>query len=639
VDPNGSSRRALHQLFEEELQYLQELGSEFAKVHPKIAGRLAWETKDTEVADPYVQRLRESFAFMSARVRQKLEGEFPKFTQHLLECLYPGALEPIPSMAVVRMEPELSEGSLNDGVVVPRGAALRSAPVRGQQSTCDFRTGHDVRLWPVDVAELEYRTLNGSAAGTPLPALPEIRSGAARAAIRLRLRTTTGVRFNQLPLERLLLHFPVSRPSCFKLHELVSGSTICIVPMTSLGAAPSSGEPIRWPSVRPIGFDEEHALLPSSPRGFSAFRRIQEYAVLPARFLFVELLGLGPAVRAAAATELELWIVLGQSDANLVTAVNAADVALHCTTAINLFAQRTDRVPLNDREYEYHLVPDRARPGDLEIVAVTKVTGHGDSGAAPIEFEPLYGTRDRRRRRGSAYFTVRRVPRLLSERESSDGSGSGYTGSEVYVSIVDQEEAPYRADLRQLAVEALCTNRDLALRLPPPGTGKTDFTIVSGAPVRAIRTLAGPTDPRPAPAESRSAWNLIGQLSNNHLGWIEAEGGAGAAVVSELLGLMASSSTDAGGREREGIRSVTSRPVVRRLTENGATAWVRGHEVTLTFADAAFAGGSAYLLASVLEHLLGRQTSINSFVQVVARTLERGEIGRWPARSGERRAW
>ena len=45
--------------------------------------------------------------------------------------------------------------------------------------------------------------------------------------------------------------------------------------------------------------------------------------------------------------------------------------------------------------------------------------------------------------------------------EARAGSRSGYVGSEVFLALVDAKQAPYSADLRQLSVRALCTNRDL----------------------------------------------------------------------------------------------------------------------------------------------------------------------------------
>ncbi len=61
--------------YNRELQYMREMGGEFAEEFPKIAGRLGLNA--FECADPYVERLLEGFAFLAARVQLKVDAEFP----------------------------------------------------------------------------------------------------------------------------------------------------------------------------------------------------------------------------------------------------------------------------------------------------------------------------------------------------------------------------------------------------------------------------------------------------------------------------------------------------------------------------------------------------------------------------------
>src|SRR5438128_1904377 len=143
--------------YERELRYLREVGAEFARDFPKIAGRLALE--EFTCADPYVERLLEGFAFLSARVNLKLDAEFPRLTQSLLQTIYPQYLSPTPSMCVVQFEPEMGDPSLAEGFHVPREAtSIRSLLGRGERTSCEYRTAHDVKLYPVVVEEAQYAT-------------------------------------------------------------------------------------------------------------------------------------------------------------------------------------------------------------------------------------------------------------------------------------------------------------------------------------------------------------------------------------------------------------------------------------------------------------------------------------------------
>jgi type VI secretion system protein ImpG len=249
-------------------------------------------------------------------------------------------------------------------------------------------------------------------------------------------------------------------------------------------------------------------------------------------------------------------------------------------------------------------------------------------------FLPFYAVRDPSRHgREKAYYIVRREPRLLSSEQRRSGTRSNYIGSETFISLVDGRQAPYRKDLRQLGVRALCTNRDLPLFMDLGG-GKTDFTLAESTPVSTIRCLAGPSRPRASFAYDQKAWRLISQLSLNYLSL--SEQGEGAAALRELLRLYGDDQKDALQLQIEGLRKVSSRACTRRLPLPGPIAFGRGLEIILEFDENAFRGTGVFLLGAVFERFLARYVSINSFTETVIRTSERGEIMRWKARPGRR---
>src|SRR5258708_25935801 len=179
--------------YSQELQHVREMGSEFAQVFPKVAARLGLET--FECADPYVERLLEGFSFLAARVQMKIDAEFPRFTQHLAELVYPHYLAPTPSMVVVEMQPDMTHPSLADGFAVARGTALHGT-LDGESSTrCEFRTGHALTLWPIGLVEARIVTYTGA-----LPGVEHALPAGVKAALRLRLRAASGLTFNRLGL-------------------------------------------------------------------------------------------------------------------------------------------------------------------------------------------------------------------------------------------------------------------------------------------------------------------------------------------------------------------------------------------------------------------------------------------------------
>jgi len=612
--------------YNQELLHLREMGREFAQEFPKVAGRLGLE--GLECADPYVERLLEGFAFLAARVHLKLDAEYPRFTQHLLEMVYPHYLAPTPSLAVVQLKPDLSEGALGEGFVVPRDTSLRTPLGKGETTPCEYRTAHEVTLWPLELAEARYFTGGLGSGGGGV--------AGAKAGLRFRLRTTAGLTFDQLALERLPLFLQGGGELPVQIYERLLANVVGIVAEPASRPA-GQRRHLREARIRQLGFGEREALLPYGPRSFQGYRLLHEYFSFPARFLFLELDGLGAAVRQCTETELEVTVLFDRSDPHLESALDASQFALFCTPAVNLFPLRADRIHVNDREHEYHIVPDRTRPTDFEVYDVTGVVGHGTSADEKQEFQPFYASKDRtavQTRR--AYYTVHRTPRTLSGKQRRQGGGrSGYVGSEIYLALVDAAEAPHRTALRQLSVTTRCTNRDLPLYLTV-GQGKTDFTLQTSAPVASVRCLAGPTRPRAPYAEGEAAWRLISHLSLNYLSLSDSDAQQGAAALRELLGLYGGAGEASRLKQVEGVRSVVTRPINRRLPVPGPITFGRGLEVELTLDEGAFGGSGAFLLGAVLEQFFARYVSLNSFTETVVKLVDRGEVMRWPARIGQR---
>jgi type VI secretion system protein ImpG len=630
----------LLQYYNLELQHLREMGAEFAEQFPKIAARLGMN--GLEVTDPYVERLLEGVGFLAARVHLKLDAEFPRFTQALLESVYPHYLAPTPSMLVAQLTPDPNEPNLAGGFTVPRGSTMQGVTGADDVTACEFRTSQDVRLWPIEIASVAYFPYAPDLPLNTLPVAQRIKGG-----VRIRLRTTAGLKFTQVSLDRLTFYLAGRNDVANTLYEL------CLA--TAVGALVLPGQAARrWheflpaSSIQPVGFSDDEALLPVTLRSFQGYRLLQEYFSFPQRFRFFDVTGLAKALKRADGNEIELVLLFGRGDTTLESVVDASNLALFCTPAINLFSRRADRIHVTESAYEYHVMPDRTRPLDFEVYQVSEVVGHGvgaDSEQTFLPFYAAYSTDEEHHQ--TAYFTTRREPRLVSATSRRRGVRSSYIGSEVFLSLVDSAQAPFSGDLRQLSIQTLCTNRDLVLQMPV-GITRTDFTLDAAAPVARIRVVSGPSRPYAPLADGAVAWRAISHLSLNYLTLVDSTTQEGAAALRDLLELYVSSADPSARKQIEGIRSVRVAPVVRRLpmgprqrraTQSPAPALLafgRGVEIAVEVDELAFEGGSAFLLGSVLNQYFSRYVSINSFTETALRSLGRGEINRWVPQWGAR---
>jgi len=617
----------LLQYYNLELQHLRETGAEFAQEFPKIAARLGMH--GLEVSDPYVERLLEGVAFLAARVQLKLDAEFPRFTQALLEIIYPHYLAPTPSMLVAQLNPDVNDPNLGTGPRVPRGTTLSGLQGPDDATSCDFRTAHDVTLWPVEIVSASYFSFAPDLPLNTLPVAKTIRGG-----LRIRLRAT-GMNFSQSAIDRLCFYLSGRDDVANKLYELCQATSLGTLVWPSKSPSPRA-EFLPASSIRPVGFTDAEALLPVTLRSFQGYRLLQEYFSFPQRFRFFELAGLSRALRRVDSDHVELIVLFNRGDATLEAVVDASNLALFCTPAINLFHKRADRIQVSENAYEYHVVPDRTRPLDFEVYQVTSVEGHGigtDSEQPFLPFYAAYSTDEAGQQ--SAYFTTRREPRLVTAASRRRGVRTSYIGTEVFLSLVDAAQAPYSGDLRQLSIETLCTNRDLVLQMPV-GIAAGDLALDVAAPVKNVRVVSGPSSPYAPLADGALTWRAISHLSLNYLSLTQSSPEEGAAALRDLLELYAATADVNARRQIEGIRSVRVARIVRRLREPGPLAFGRGLEINLNVDELAFEGASAYLLGAVLDRYFARHVSINSFTETVLRSDARGEISRWAIQQGAR---
>ena len=603
--------------YNEELRHLREMGGEFAKQFPKIAARLGME--GLEVTDPYVERLLEGFAFLAGRIQLKLDAEFPRFTQRLLEIVYPQFLAPTPSMLIAQFLPDLGDPSLAGGLKLARGSAMSSNAAKAGATACEFRSAHELTMWPLELTQVEYFT---HAADLPMAAVPDWRKY--RSGLRLRIRTTAGLDFSKLALQDLRLHCAGIDDVAYRLHELVCGHALGVLVLPAKRPA-TWHEALGGDIVEPVGFDDSEALLPQTLQGLQGYRLLQEYFAFPQRFLFFDLCGIGEALKRHAETEVDIVVLFSRADNALLQAVDATALALHCVPAINLLEKRCDRIQVSPDNAEFHVVPDRTKPMDYEVHSVLEVLGYGTGVNSEWRFLPFYNAFHTEDRNHKAYYAVQREPRLMSQVQQRDGPRSSYIGTELYLSVVDANEAPFPADLRQLGVRALCTNRDLPV-LMPLGGAKGDLTLAQTAPVKLITVIKGPSRPQSAMREGSVAWKLINQLSLNHLSLTDTDAEHGAAALRQILRLYAQAGDAGAQRQVDGVRSVKLQQVVRRLPMPGPITFGRGVEVKVEVDDLSFEGASAFLLGCVLERFVARHVSMNGFTQLRLHSAGRGDI-------------
>jgi type VI secretion system protein ImpG len=644
-------------LFNRELLVLEEHAKEFAEEYPGIADRLGGLVRDK--MDPMVGGLLEGAAFLAARVQLKLKHEFPEFTNNLLEQLIPNYLAPTPSALIAGFTPGYSDPALRDTQRIARGSYIDATyRERDRRVSCRYRLTSDVTLTPFDMTAAEYFASPGG-----IEALGLSVGASGLAGLKLSLTHRTAVRaeeempeadsrkqpltwFAGCRVKDLTVHLLGAESDAIALYEQLFADCVGVY----FRHLDDFGDPVitRAPDncLEQIGLDEDESLLPNDKRIFRGFDLLREYFWFPRKFLGFRLTRLGEVLPRLKAKSVDVLIVFDEPNARLAAAVRRDMFALHAAPAINLFEKTTDRIPVKSNQHEYHLVPDRSRTLDYEPHAILDVFAHYVGGRQKEPVHPLYSSPDGASPTHGLFYTVRRLPRRRSSEERRFGQASDYIGTDMFMTLVEPARIDEATSVAELSVRALCSNRHLTEHLPV-GEGGADFRLLDNVTLD-IDCLAGPTAPRePVVGQLRSraetahtgvvAWRLINLLSLNHFGLVKRGAGRNAQALAEILSLFADLADSATERKLRGIRGIDSRPVVRRFRQRTGMGAARGLEVTVTMDEKAFEGSGVFLLGAVLDRFFAEYAAINHFTQTVVRTVERGEIMRWPPRAGERR--
>jgi type VI secretion system protein ImpG len=593
-------------LYEKELAFLRQSGAEFARSHPKIAGRL--RISGDVVEDPHVSRLLEGVAYLNARIQKKLDDDFPMYSDALLSNLYPHYLRPIPSMAITQFQP----GDDLDAVVpVPKGSLIETDIFNGK--SCLFQTAYASELVPVKVtkAALKERPF-------VTPGASEIKN--AEGVIHLQLETfSPDIPFSALNLNKLRFYLKGQAQHIYPLYELILNQTEQIVVCLPSDLAQTSGNSSALKLIKPsriqaVGFADHEGLLPYPAHSFPGYRLLTEFMCFPEKFLFFDLCDLQQWLPQNT-HKVDLYLYTKNAHQELERHLSEKYFALNCSPVVNLFPHRAEPISLTHEHSEYKVIPDARYPQHYEIYAIEKVSGLTGQGKK-VEYRPFYGLnhsdiqRDEQR-----FWHADRSP-------CNDGEFGNEPGSEIQLSLVDLNFSFAECDDETLTVDTLCFNRNTPEKLPF-GNGQPHFKFVNlGVMLKGIDTLTRVTGTIRPPQGNGARWRLISHLSLNHL---SLEGQGATERLKEILSLYDFTDTAASRALINSVQHVQTRSITAPITFHGRTSICRGTEIEVIFDDSLLAGNSVFLFSSVLHHFFSMYCSINSFTRLVVKLKGKAE--------------
>ncbi|VXC68911.1 Protein ImpG/VasA [Pseudomonas sp. 9AZ] len=585
--------------YQSELTALRQLGKRFAERSPALAPFLGQSGRD-----PDVERLLEGFAFLTGRLRQKLDDELPELTHSLMHLLWPNYMRPLPAFSMLQFDPLKRPGG---ALLVPRHTPVESKPIQGV--TCRFRTAFATEVLPLALNGLDYSVKGDGAL------------------LSLRLAMSADGHLGDLNLKQLRLHLSGER----YISQLLYLSLLRHLGGVQLVLLNATGKPLQGPddrpliplqlpasNVQPVGFAEDQALIPYPLNTFRGYRYLQEYFAFQDKFLFVDLLGLDVLKRVPEdvlkqARGIELRFDIHKAGVQRIRPT-LDNVRLYCTPVVNLFAHDAIPIRLDGKQDQYLLLPSELDSEHCGVFSVDRVTGWKPGGKGYEEYVPFESFEHDASfdvPLARPHYSVRQQPSLLGD------------GLETYLSFglrnLDQHET--------LSIELTCTNQNLPRQL---GLGDICMPCEDTPEFLTFRNISAVTPSYAPPLHRDFLWKLISNMSLNYLSLANVDALKVILETYDLPRYYDQHAEKVSKRLLDGLKSISHQHVDR--LHRGLP--VRGVRTQLTINPEGYVGeGDLFLFATVLNEFFALYASLNSYHELRVQSTQ-GEVYQWTPRMG-----
>lgn len=564
-------------IYKRELHNIKQSSKEFAENYPNIAPMLRAES-----SDPDVERLFEGFAYISAQIQEIIDDQIPEFSSGMIKKFFPHYLRPLPSATIMHFEPK---SKLPEVLTVKKGTYFNSMAVNNTK--CKFRLVQDCVVDPLKINDINL-----------------VKSIGKKKYIEIDLELA-GANVANWSTDNIKLYLGDNYAAATQLYYLMLQDIDSIEIVE-----PQNSFSLSAVNIRAGGFTDNDALLPYPGNADTSYRVLQEYFMMPEKFLYINIGGLKQWHRNKQTNSFKLRFFL-KGKIDQIPELSKQSFVLHTAPAINVFTYEAKPIDIDNYQYQYPIYPDTKDRQNFTIYAVNTVYGYEQGNVKPKQYISV----------DDLNSTNAHQPCFdISNKFSPTNNGLDY-----YISIINYDYTDVDKE-ETLSVKLECTNGALPKHL---ALGEINGSSNNSSSLLNFRNITIPSSYKNPPNDNDWMWRLQSLLALNYLPLANAENlksllefylflNKGEHISSNKFQLQISSIADVEVSDCDKMIAGVS---------------VRGYHINIKLNMSKFSSkGEVFLFGTVLSRFFSMYSTINTFTLLVLTDILSGENIVWPAR-------
>lgn len=408
------ANKNLLKYYQEEISFLRDEGKNFASEYPEIAQKLDI-SNSVMSADPHTERMIESFAFMIAGIRSKIECNTNNISRYISEALYPGLNNVFPSCSIIQFK-QNNNTNIIDTIKFDKGTKLQVSINEDYEYL--MSTLYYINIYPIQIDKIYIDD---------------------KLQLNIEISTLSDL-IENLKMCDLLFHInSKTLNDALELYNLLfyKNNNIYLNINNVLYDIPND-------YIQLCGFSENETTVPI-PRFFNySFQMIKDLLLYPQKFLFFRILNLNKIFISNNITNINNFTVIFQIDRKVSVSNNS--ILINSVPAVNLFPCTTEAFRMDGTKDFYKLVPSHAYKNNMEIHSINSLHLINKDNGEDIEIPKYFNICESNIIEKHDLYWLQAYNINMRE-------------NETYVSIIDTNVNPNREYLDIVYAKTLCINK------------------------------------------------------------------------------------------------------------------------------------------------------------------------------------